>query len=84
MDTSDLSTRLAQLLTTTTRENAIQLFTQELMIALAKEDYRLDDLAKALAEYAKGRDDWQTVVYHLERAAAEVVRTRNNITQGRE
>lgn len=50
------------------------------MLALAKENYRLNDLSEALAEYARGRDDWTTVVHHLEAAAAEVVRVRDNIT----
>lgn len=80
---TDLSARLTELLTeatVTARRITMQLFVQELMLALAKENYRLNDLSEALAEYAKRRDDWGTVVHHLQAAAAEVVRVKNNLS----
>lgn len=83
MANSDLNAKLTELLneaTITARKITIRLFVRELMVALAKEGYRLNDLSEALAEYAKGRDDWGTVVHHLESAAAEVVRARTNLT----
>lgn len=83
MTNPDLNVKLTELLseaTVTARKITIQLFVQELMVALAKQNYRLNDLSEALAEYAKRRDDWKTVVYHLESAAQEVVRVRTNLT----
>lgn len=79
---ADLNTKLTELLTdatVTARRITIQLFVNELMAALAKENYRLNDLSEALAEYARRRDDWATVVHHLEAAAKEVVRAKNNL-----
>ena len=85
MSNPNLNAKLTQLLneaTVTARKITMQLFVRELMTALAKENYRLNDLSEALAEYAKRRDDWATVVHHLEAAAQEVVRVRTNLTQG--
>lgn len=80
---TDLNARLTELLneaTVTARKITMQLFVQELMLALAKENYRLNDLSEALAEYARRREDWKSVVHHLEQAAAEVVRAKTNLT----
>lgn len=87
MTNPDLDAKLTELLneaTITARKITMQLFVEKLMIALAKEGYRLNDLSEALAEYARRRDDWRTVVHHLEAAAAEVVRVKNNLIQGKD
>ncbi len=80
---SNLEIKLAQLLaeaTVTARNLTMQLFVQKLMVALAKENYRLNDLLESLAEYAKRREDWSNVVHHLEAARDEVVRAKTKIT----
>lgn len=55
------------------RQECLQAFVRELMVALAKENYRLDDLLDALTVYSQGRSDWSKVTEHLI-AAAEGVR----------
>lgn len=66
------------------RDEAMNLFVKKLMIALAKENYRLDDLLQGLATYAEGRSDWANVVKHLEDAAEEVVRVKKELIGGKQ
>ena len=80
---SNLEIKLGKLLaeaTVTARQITMQLFVQKLMVALGKQNYRLNDLLEALAEYARRREDWSNVVYHLEAARDEVVRAKTKIT----
>lgn len=56
----------------TARQESLQMFVKELMIALAKQNYRLDDLLDALAVYSQGRSDWSKVTEHLIAAEREV------------
>ena len=65
------------------RDEAMALFVKELVVALAKENYRFDDLLQGLASYADERADWVQVVKHLEDAAEEVVRVRKDLTGGK-
>ena len=65
------------------RDEAMALFVKELMVALAKENYRFDDLLQGLASYADERPDWVQVVKLLEDAAEEVVRVRKELTGGK-
>ncbi len=65
------------------RDEAMALFVKELMVALATENYRFDDLLQGLASYADERADWVQVVKLLEDAAEEVVRVRKELTGGK-
>jgi hypothetical protein len=62
---------------------AISVFTQELMVALAKENYYLDDLLDALADYANQREDrredWREVARYLSEASTAAAKTRTDL-----
>lgn len=62
------------------RQEALRLFVGELMVALAKQDYRLNDLLEALALYSEGRKDWAKVTALLDQAAQEVVEVKRHLT----
>jgi hypothetical protein len=62
------------------RRETLQAFVRELMIALAKENYRLDDLLDALTVYSQGRGDWSKVFEHLIAAAKEVREAKKKLT----
>ncbi len=62
------------------RMEMLRVFVQELMIVLAKQDFRLDDLLEALAEYSERRADWSKVTQHLVAAANEVREAKEQLT----
>jgi hypothetical protein len=62
------------------RTEMLRLFVQELMIVLAKKDFRLNDLLEALAEYSERRADWSRVTEHLVAASGAVVEARRELT----
>jgi hypothetical protein len=65
---------------TAARTEMLRVFVQELMIVLAKQDFRLDDLLEALAEYAERRADWSKVTEYLVAAANAVVEAKEQLT----
>lgn len=62
------------------RQETLETFVRELMIALAKENYRLDDLLDALTVYSQNRKDWSKVTEHLVIAAQEVRQAKKKLT----
>lgn len=54
------------------RQETLEIFVRELMIALAKENYRLDDLLDGLTLYSQRRSDWSEVTKCLAAAAVGV------------
>ena len=62
------------------RTEMLRLLTQELMIVLAKRDFRLDDLLEALVEFSERRKDWAKVTEHLVAAANEVREAKRQLT----
>lgn len=62
------------------RQETLEIFVRELMIALAKENYRLDDLLDVLGLYSQNRKDWSKVTEHLATAAQEVRQAKRKLT----
>jgi hypothetical protein len=62
------------------RQESLRIFVHQLMIALAKENYRLDDLLEALVHYSGRRADWSKVSEHLSAAVQEVRGAKKKIT----
>jgi hypothetical protein len=62
------------------RQETLRIFVEQLMIALAKENYRLDDLLEALVHYSQRRADWSKASEHLSAAAQEVRGAKRKIT----
>lgn len=64
---------------TAARQEMLRLFVEELMITLAKQDFRLNDLLEALVEYSERRADWSKVTEHLVAAANAVVEAKEDL-----
>jgi hypothetical protein len=62
------------------RQESLRIFVEQLMIALGKENYRLDDLLEALFHYSQRRADWSKASEHLSAAAQEVREAKKKIT----
>ncbi len=62
------------------RGQCMALLAQELMAALLKQNYSLEDFLHGLADYTDTRPDWEQVTRHLELAAQEVRTARREIT----
>ncbi len=62
------------------RQEMLRLFVQELMIVLAKQDFRFNDLLDALSDYSENRKDWSKVTEHLVAAANAVVQAKQLLT----
>ncbi len=62
------------------RAQSMTLLAQELMAALLKENYSLDDFLHGLASYTDTKPDWEEVTRHLDLAAEEVSKARREIT----
>ena len=65
---------------TAARTEMLWLIVKELMVVLAKQDFRLNDLLEALAEYSERRADWSEVTEHLVAAANAVVEAKEQLT----
>jgi hypothetical protein len=65
---------------TAARTEMLRLFTEELMVVLAKQNFRLDDLLQALAEYSERRADWSKVTEYLVLASNAVVEAKEQLT----
>jgi hypothetical protein len=65
---------------TAARMEMLRLFVRELMVVLAKQDFRLNDLLEGLVEYSENRKDWSRVTEHLVLAANAVVEARRELT----
>lgn len=65
---------------TAARTEMLRLFVSEFMIVLAKQDFRLNDLLEALAEYSERRADWSEVTGYLIQAANAVVEAKRALT----
>lgn len=64
---------------TSARMEMLRLFVEELMIVLAKQDFRLNDLLQALVGYSEKRKDWAKVTEHLVAAANAVVEAKQQL-----
>ena len=64
---------------TSARMEMLRLFVEELMIVLAKQDFRLNDLLEALVDYSEKRKDWTKVTEHLVAAANAVVEAKQQL-----
>lgn len=62
------------------RQEMLRLFVEELMIVLAKQDFRLNDLLDALTDYSQKRKDWSKVTEHLVAAANAVTEAKRQLT----
>lgn len=77
--TSDIRENLETAMTAA-RQEMLRLLVEELMIVLAKQDFRLNDLLEALTGYAEKRKDWSKVTEHLVAAANAVTEARRQLT----
>jgi hypothetical protein len=64
---------------TAARIEMLCVFVQEMMIVLAKQDFRLNDLLEALAEYSEKRKDWARVTEHLVAASHAVLEAKEQL-----
>ncbi len=62
------------------RAQSMTLLAQELMAALLKENYSLDDFLQGLADYTSLRPDWEKVTSYLELAGQQVCEAKREIT----
>ena len=62
------------------RMELLRVFVEQLMIVLAKQNYRLDDLLNALTEYTEIRKDWSRVAEHLVAASNAVSDAKRELT----
>jgi hypothetical protein len=62
------------------RTEMLRMYVAELMIVLARENFRLDDLLQTLAEYCERRPDWSEVSSHLVQAANAVQEAKEALT----
>ncbi len=62
------------------RAQSMTLLAQELMAALSKHNYSLDDFLHGLADYSDARPDWEQATTYLELAAEEICKARREIT----
>lgn len=65
------------------RQEALTVFVEQLMFALAKQDYRLNDLLGALVIYSRRRTDWRRVTEHLLLATDAVLQAKRELTGGK-
>ena len=65
---------------TAARMETLRVFVEQLMLVLAKQDFRLNDLLEALVEYSERRADWSKVTEHLVAASNAVVEAREQVT----
>jgi hypothetical protein len=64
---------------TAARMEMLRVLVGELMIVLAKQDFRLDDLLQALVEYSERRADWSKVTEYLVLASNAVVEAKEQL-----
>ena len=65
---------------TAARMEMLRLVVEQLMIVLAKQNFRLNDLLDALTEYSERRADWSRVTEHLVAASNAVSDARRELT----
>lgn len=64
---------------TAARMEMLRILVEELMLTLARQNFRLNDLLEALVTYSERRADWSEVTKHLVQAANAVTDARQQI-----
>jgi hypothetical protein len=70
---TDLQTSLEEAIACA-KQQTLSLFVKELMVALKRERFQLENLVEALADYTHERPDFEEVTKKLEEAVTEIRR----------